>query len=110
MNLGILNHMMLQASPAATELKTLKKVKSFMPAEDVAIIGFFEVDEGKYFEVFMDAAEKTRNDFTVGYTKSDALRQHFNAKKNSIVVFYPELFHSKFEPKSVAFERVNFLI
>ena len=84
--------MLDQAKPAAIELKSVKEAKRFMVYDDVTIIGFFEYPDGQLYEAFVEAAEKTRNDFKIGYTTKPDVIKRFKAAKNYIVMFYPEIF------------------
>lgn len=59
------------------------------------------------FEAFADAAEDTRPEFkSVGFTLDPAVFREFKAKPNDIVLFYPKIFHSKFEDKTATFNKV----
>lgn len=97
---GIVKHMLEQSTAAAKELNSVKDVQKFMRTDDVTVIGFFEAPQGNLFDAFNEAAEKTRKDFTVGYTTNPEVWKHFKASPEHIVLFYPEIFRSKYEPRS----------
>lgn len=97
-----------QAKPAAVFLNSVKEVKKFTSFADITIIGFFDSAKGKFHDSFIDVAEKTRNDFVVGYTTDSSVMQHFKAKPNSIILYYPQIFWSKYEPRSVIYDKVHF--
>ena len=42
----------------------------------------------------------------MGYTLDKAAFKKYDAKPNDIIIFYPALFHSKFEPKSRTYNKV----
>jgi protein disulfide-isomerase A4 len=98
--LGIVKYMLEQSKPAARLLKSAKEVKAFMAQKDVTIIGFFASDSGRLFEAFTEAAERTRGDFTTGYVLEESVRKELKAKVGNIVLYQPEIFQSKYEPKS----------
>ena len=103
---GIVKYMLEQSRPAAKPLKTVKEAQRLMLKDDVTIIGFFATEESRTFESFKDAAEMTRPEFTsVGYTTDPEVMKHFKAKPNDIVLFYPEIYHSKFEPKTRTYRK-----
>lgn len=103
---GIVKYMIDQSKPAAVELKNLKETKNFMAFDDVTIIGFFEQPEGQLYDSFVEAAEKTRNDFKIGYTINPDVFKNYKVKKNLIVIFYPEIFWSKYEPRTKSYKTV----
>ncbi len=106
---GIVEYMKEQAKPAAKELKSAKEIQRFMVQDDVTIVGFFDSTEGnKLWENFVDGAEAVREDFkTIGYTTDADAMKHFKAEPGSIVVFQPERFWSKYEPKFKKSNNVN---
>uniref|UniRef100_A0A0N5AJ78 Protein disulfide-isomerase n=1 Tax=Syphacia muris TaxID=451379 RepID=A0A0N5AJ78_9BILA len=102
---GIVKYMIEQSKPAAHKLQTIKEAQRYMQKQDITIIGFFASDESKLFEAFNDAAEMTREEFKLGYTLEPELIKHFKVKPNDIVIFYPEIFWSKYEPKRVVYSK-----
>ncbi len=120
---GIAKHMIELAQPAAKKLDTIKAAQRFFVRDDITIIGFFATEQSKLFENFADAgndlmdyvnfmqilsAEATRDEFTaVGYTTDPKVMKHFEAKPNDIVIFYPEIFASDYEPKSQVMNAVS---
>lgn len=54
------------------------------------------------------AAEMTREEFpAVGYVMDVDVMKHFNAKPESVVLFHPEIYLSKYEPERVVFDKVG---
>uniref|UniRef100_A0AC35FXX6 Protein disulfide-isomerase n=1 Tax=Panagrolaimus sp. PS1159 TaxID=55785 RepID=A0AC35FXX6_9BILA len=103
---GIVKYMLQQAKPAAKPLKTVKAAQRLFSKDDVTIIGFFATEESKSYEAFTEAAEMTRPEFTsIGYTTDPEVMKHYKAKPNDIVLFYPEIFWSKFEPRSRTYRK-----
>uniref|UniRef100_A0A1I7T947 Protein disulfide-isomerase A4 n=1 Tax=Caenorhabditis tropicalis TaxID=1561998 RepID=A0A1I7T947_9PELO len=103
---GIVKYMTEQSKPAATKLAKLKDIERFMSKDDVTIIGFFATEDSSAFEAFSDSAEMLREEFkTMGHTSDPAAFKKWDAKPNDIIIFYPALFHSKFEPKSRTYNK-----
>lgn len=105
---GIFDYMIGQARPAARELENAAAVERFKLEDDVAIVGFFASDDSSAFEAFSDAAEMLREDFaSVGYTTDSKAFKKYDAKPNDVIIFYPTLFQSKFEPKTRTFNKAG---
>ncbi|KAI1717324.1 thioredoxin domain-containing protein [Ditylenchus destructor] len=102
---GIVKYMLEQSKPAAKELKTVKEAQKFMAFDDVTIIAFFNAAQGPLMDAFTEAAEKARGDFTVAWTTSKEVRKHFKANPDHIVLFYPEIFWSKYEPRTRVYSK-----
>lgn len=104
---GIVKYMLEQSKPAAQELRTVTEARKFINEYDVTIIGFFASTDSTQFEAFSDAAESTRPEFkSVGYTTDPAVFKEFKAKPNDVIIFYPKIFHSKFEDSTKAYNKV----
>ncbi|KAF8358966.1 hypothetical protein PRIPAC_93961 [Pristionchus pacificus] len=105
---GIVKYMVDQAAPAAKKLNGLKEVERWMDKNDVTIVGFFATEDGSSFEAYSDAAEMLREEFkTMGWTSDPAAFKKYDAKPNDVIVFYPALFQSKFEPKSRTYNKAG---
>ncbi|GMS89584.1 hypothetical protein PENTCL1PPCAC_11759 [Pristionchus entomophagus] len=105
---GMVKYMVDQSAPAAKKLNGLKEVDRWMDKNDVTIIGFFATEDGPSFEAYADAAEMLREEFkTMGWTSDPAAFKKYDAKPNDVIVFYPALFQSKFEPKSRTYNKVG---
>ncbi|CAD6187962.1 unnamed protein product [Caenorhabditis auriculariae] len=105
---GIVKYMLEQSKPAARKLESAKDVERFMDKTDVTIIGFFASDDSTAFEAYSDSAEMLREEFkTMGYTTNSAVFKKYDAKPNDVIIFYPSLFQSKFEPKSRTFNKAG---
>ncbi|GMT19573.1 hypothetical protein PFISCL1PPCAC_10870 [Pristionchus fissidentatus] len=105
---GITKYMLDQAAPAAKKLTAVKDVDRWMDKNEVTIVGFFATEDGPSFEAYSDAAEMLREEFkTMGWTSDPAAFKKFDAKPNDVIIFYPALFQSKFEPKSRTYNKVG---
>uniref|UniRef100_A0A1I7XQ09 protein disulfide-isomerase n=1 Tax=Heterorhabditis bacteriophora TaxID=37862 RepID=A0A1I7XQ09_HETBA len=92
---------------AAKKLSGIKEIDRFMDKTDVTIIGFFATEDSTAFEAFKDSAEMLREEFnSMGFTLDPAAFKKYDAKPNDIIIFYPVLFHSKFEPKSRTYNKL----
>jgi hypothetical protein len=79
--------MMDQAQPAAKKLQSSND--KFMATSDVSIVGFFDSESGPLFEAFIDAAERTRGDFSCHFVADSNILKQFNAKPGQIIIYYP---------------------
>lgn len=52
----------------------------------------------------------TRGDFAIGACLDASVADHFKVSMNRIVIFFPELFWSKYEPKQIVFEKVGYIL
>ncbi|PAV82219.1 hypothetical protein WR25_21804 [Diploscapter pachys] len=105
---GIVKYMLEQSRPAAKKMSNLAEIEKFMSKDDVTIMGFFASEDSTTFEAYSDSAEMLREEFkTMGYTLDKAAFKKYDAKPNDIIIFYPALFHSKFEPKSRTYNKVG---
>ncbi|VDM73426.1 unnamed protein product, partial [Strongylus vulgaris] len=103
---GIVKFMNDQALPALKTLGSVGEVERFMAKEDVTIIGFFESESSSAYEPFSDTAEMLREDFKhMAWVSDPKAFKKYDAKPNDIIIFYPTLFQSKFEPKSRTYNR-----
>lgn len=94
-----------QVGPSSRLLSSLKAVRDFMKdKDDVAIIGFFDNEQDKLLEQYLEANNDVREDYAFGHTFDPAAKKHYDIKKSSIVLFQPARFQSKYEPKHFIFE------
>uniref|UniRef100_F1L1D5 Protein disulfide-isomerase n=1 Tax=Ascaris suum TaxID=6253 RepID=F1L1D5_ASCSU len=105
---GIVDYMLEQAKPAAKKLNTVKETQRFFKKDDVTILGFFSDEHSKLFDALTDTAEMTREEFpAVGYVMDVDVMKHFNVKPESVVLFHPEIYLSKYEPERVVFDKLD---
>ncbi|VDK55701.1 unnamed protein product [Anisakis simplex] len=103
---GIVQYMIEQSKPAAKKLDTIKEAQRIFLRTDVTIVAFLSGERSKLFDAFSDMAERTREEFSaVGYTFDENVMKHFNAKPDTVILFQPEIFWSKYEPKQLTFEK-----
>lgn len=46
-----------------------------------------------------------RSDFNIGACSEVGVKKHFEIDSDRIVIFYPEIYWSKYEPKQIAYEK-----
>ena len=83
---------MLEQSKPAVKLLSHSSPEKFMSKDDVTIVGFFESDTGSLYETFVDAAERTRGDFSCYFVKDLAVIKEFRTTTGKIIIFYPKVF------------------
>ncbi|EDO32930.1 predicted protein [Nematostella vectensis] len=102
---GIASYMRSQVGPSSRILSSLKAVQDFMKEkDDVTIMGFFDGEDDKMLESYLEANNDVRDDYPFAHTFDAAAKKHFGIKKSSIVLFQPERFLSKYEPKHFVYE------
>ncbi|KAH3795949.1 probable protein disulfide-isomerase A4 [Dreissena polymorpha] len=96
---GIVDYMHKQSGEAAKLLSTLEAVKKLQDTEQPTVVGFFDNLEDAKLRLYMDVANEKRDDLTFGYTLLSEARDLYRVNPGSVVMFTPEKFHTKFEPK-----------
>ncbi|OWF40778.1 protein disulfide-isomerase A4-like [Mizuhopecten yessoensis] len=104
---GIINYMMKQQGEASKLKHTKKEVKHYMLEDQVTIMGFFDNMFDPLLRVYMDAANDLREDFTFGHSVSKDVGNSYKVNPKSVVVFTPEKFYTKYEPKWHIFNMVD---
>lgn len=89
--LGIVSYMIEQSKPAV-KLLNHSSFDRFMSKDDIAIVGFFTSESGSLYDAFVDAAERTRGDFSCYIVKDPIIINEFKAKIGGITIFYPKVF------------------
>ncbi|XP_077977959.1 protein disulfide-isomerase A4-like [Glandiceps talaboti] len=106
--MGIINYMMTQSGDSSKVKADKKALKEFLSDEqDVTIAGFFESEDDKLYQTYLDAGNNLRDDFKFGHTFDKDSMDHYKVKPGSVVVFVPERFHSKYEPKRHVFNKAS---
>lgn len=102
---AIAQYMRNQVGPSSRLLSSLKAVKDMMKEkDDVTIVGFFSDEKDPLMEKYLDANNDIREEYTFVHTFDEAAKKFYGIKKSSIVLFQPERFRSKYEPKHLVFE------
>ncbi|WAQ94277.1 PDIA4-like protein [Mya arenaria] len=95
----IMDYMRKQSGEAAKLLPTVSDVKGFMDKALVKVIGFYDNLQDEKLRLYMDVANGMRDDVSFGYTLLPEARDMYRVNPGSVVVFTPEKFWTKFEPK-----------
>ncbi|XP_033639191.1 protein disulfide-isomerase A4-like [Asterias rubens] len=98
---GIVDFMRKQAGDSSKLLASAKDLKNFLQEgqDDVRIVGFFKTEEEGMYKTYLNAGNDLREDYSFGHTFDHQLMNKYKVNPNSIVLFIPERFQSKFEPK-----------
>lgn len=96
---GIADYMHKQSGEAAKLLPTMKEVKRRDSKDMAIIIGFFDNLQDPTLRTYMDVANDKREDLNFGYTLLPEARDLYKVNVGQVVVFTPEKFYTKFEPK-----------
>uniref|UniRef100_A0A915PKR5 Protein disulfide-isomerase n=1 Tax=Setaria digitata TaxID=48799 RepID=A0A915PKR5_9BILA len=102
---GIVKYMLQQAEPALKKITTLKEAQRFMRKDDITIIGFFSDEKAKLLDSLRDAAEMLRDDFNIAVCLEADIMKYFKVVSNQVVVFFPEIYWSKYEPQKFVYEK-----
>ncbi|CAK5023302.1 unnamed protein product [Meloidogyne enterolobii] len=86
---GIVNYMIEQSKPAVKFLNHSSADK-FISKDDVTIVGFFGSESVPLYDAFVDAAERTRSDFSCYYVTDPSVIKEFKVKAGTITIFYPK--------------------
>ncbi|XP_029445335.1 protein disulfide-isomerase A4 [Rhinatrema bivittatum] len=97
---GIVDYMTDQAGPPSKQIQALKQVQeSLKDGDDVIIIGVFSGEHDPAYQLYQDAANNLREDYTFHHTFSSEITNFLKASPGQLVVMQPEKFQSKYEPK-----------
>ncbi|KAM9826957.1 protein disulfide-isomerase A4 [Neosynchiropus ocellatus] len=98
---GIVDHMSEQAGPPSKQVQAVKQVQELIKdGDDAVIVGLFSSEEDKAFEVFQEACNSLREDFTFRHSFTAEVAKQLKSSPGNVVIVQPEKFRSKFEPAS----------
>lgn len=100
---GIVKYMKSQVGPASTELTSEQAHKTFLEADDVSVIGYFEKDDSPLATAFHTVAKKLREKVRFAHTSDKEVLDKVS-HKNTIILYRPKILHNKFEDKSIIYE------
>uniref|UniRef100_A0A8C8R4S2 Protein disulfide-isomerase A4 n=1 Tax=Pelusios castaneus TaxID=367368 RepID=A0A8C8R4S2_9SAUR len=97
---GIVDYMIEQAGPPSKQIQATKQVQEFLKdGDDVIIIGIFNGEMDKAYQLYQDAANALREDYKFHHTFSSEIAKFLKVTPGKLVVMQPEKFQSKHEPK-----------
>uniref|UniRef100_A0A8D3B7K9 Protein disulfide-isomerase A4 n=2 Tax=Scophthalmus maximus TaxID=52904 RepID=A0A8D3B7K9_SCOMX len=100
-NYGIVNYMGEQAGPPSKQVQAVKQVQEMIKDGDEAVIvGLFSSEQDAEYEIYTEACNALREDFTFRHAFSSEVAKLLKASPGQIVVVQPEKFRSKYEPAS----------
>ncbi|XP_022080080.1 protein disulfide-isomerase A4-like [Acanthaster planci] len=105
---GILDYMRKQAGDSSEHLTSSRALKQFLEfQDDISIVGFFKTEEENLYKAYLEAGNDLREDYRFGHTFDHQLMNQYKVNPNSIVIFMPERFQSKYEPKRHVFDKAD---
>uniref|UniRef100_A0A8C3SNX7 Protein disulfide-isomerase n=1 Tax=Chelydra serpentina TaxID=8475 RepID=A0A8C3SNX7_CHESE len=97
---GIVDYMIDQAGPPSKQIQATKQVQEFLKdGDDVIIIGIFNGETDRAYQLYQDAANGLREDYKFHHTFSSEIAKFLKVTPGKLVVMQPEKFQSKHEPK-----------
>ncbi|XP_012718657.2 protein disulfide-isomerase A4 [Fundulus heteroclitus] len=98
---GIVDFMSEQAGPPSKQVQAAKQVQELIKdGDDAVIVGVFSGEEDAAYELYIEACNALREDFTFRHSFSSEVAKLLKASPGQIVIVQPEKFHSKYEPAS----------
>ncbi|KAM6900800.1 protein disulfide-isomerase A4 [Xenentodon cancila] len=96
---GIVDYMGEQAGPPSKQVQAAKQVQELMKdGDDALIVGVFSSDQDAAYEIYLEACNLLREDFTFRHSFSAEVAKLLKASPGQIVIVQPEKFRSKYEP------------
>ncbi|KAG7525337.1 disulfide-isomerase A4 [Solea senegalensis] len=101
---GIVEYMGEQAGPPSKQVQAAKQVQELIKdGDDAIIVGVFSSEQDAGYEVYTEACNALRDDFTFRHSFSSEVTNLLKASPGQIVIVHPEKFRSKYEPVSQTF-------
>ncbi|XP_024135788.1 protein disulfide-isomerase A4 [Oryzias melastigma] len=98
---GIVEHMGEQAGPPSKQVQAVKQVQELIKdGDDAVIVGIFSNEQDSAYELYTEACNTLREDFTFRHSFSSDVAKLLKASPGQIVIIQPEKFRSKYEPAS----------
>ncbi|XP_029039792.1 protein disulfide isomerase [Osmia lignaria lignaria] len=82
----IINWVTKKAGPAAKDLPTVEDVKSFIEANNVAIVGFFKDTESEGAKVFLEVANAV-HDHAFGISSNEEVFKEYEVEDGKVILF-----------------------
>ncbi|XP_076617878.1 protein disulfide-isomerase A4 [Chaetodon auriga] len=98
---GIVEYMSEQAGPPSKQVQAVKQVQELIKdGDDAVIVGVFSGEQDAAYEIYIEACNALREDFTFRHTFSSEVSKLLKASPGQVVIVQPEKFRSKYEPAS----------
>ncbi|XP_041669532.1 protein disulfide-isomerase A4 [Cheilinus undulatus] len=98
---GIVDYMGEQAGPPSKQVQAPKQVQELIKdGDDTVIVGVFNGEQDTAYEIYIEACNALREDFTFRHSFSPDVAKLLNASPGQVVMLHPERFRSKYEPAS----------
>ncbi|XP_072306800.1 protein disulfide-isomerase A4 isoform X2 [Eucyclogobius newberryi] len=96
---GIVDYMSEQSGPPSKQVQAVKQVQELIKdGDDAVIVGVFSGDDDAAFEIYNEACNALREDYTFRHTFSSEVAKMLKASPRQVVIVHPEKFRSKYEP------------
>ncbi|XP_034017272.1 protein disulfide-isomerase A4-like [Thalassophryne amazonica] len=98
---GIVDYMGEQAGPPSKQVQTVKQVQELIKdGDDAVIVGVFSDEQDAAFDLYIEACNVLREDFTFRHSFSAEVSKLLKVSPGQIVIVQPEKFRSNYEPVS----------
>lgn len=98
---GIVDYMGEQAGPPSKQVQAVKQVQELIKdGDDAVIVGVFSSEQDAAYEIYIEACNALREDFTFRHSFSSEVAKLLKASPGQIVLVQPEKFRSKYESAS----------
>ncbi|XP_003967904.2 protein disulfide-isomerase A4 [Takifugu rubripes] len=98
---GIVDHMVEQSGPPSKQVQAAKQVQELIKdGDDAVIVGIFSSEQDAAFEIYIEACNALREDFTFRHTFNSEVSNLLKASPGQVMIVQPEKFRSKYEPAS----------
>ncbi|XP_076326937.1 protein disulfide-isomerase A4-like isoform X2 [Tachypleus tridentatus] len=104
---SIIEYMKEESRPPSKEVKTIKAVDSYKSKRDVNVIGFFRNEKDNLFKEYLLVAGEKRRKFNFLHTFSETIATYYKVTAPTIVLFQPEVYHSKYEESNFEFKEIE---
>lgn len=95
---GMVEYMKEQAKLPSKEVRTLLEAQNNFARTDANVIAYF-TEKNDMFEEYIGAANELRDKLPLFHTFDETTAEQLKLKPDTITIFMPEIYHSKYEDK-----------
>ncbi|KAG1704000.1 Protein disulfide-isomerase A4 [Nymphon striatum] len=96
-NQGMVPFMKKESSHPSSEVKNNQQLRNGLSRYGLSVVGFFSDDSSSFYKEFVATAYIYRDVFPFSHTFSKDVADSFQEKMDTIALFKPEIFQSKYE-------------
>ncbi|XP_022241218.1 protein disulfide-isomerase A4-like [Limulus polyphemus] len=104
---SIIEYMKEESKPPSKEAKTVKALENYKSKKDVNVIGFFRNEKDNLYKEYLLVADEKRRKFNFLHTFSENIAVYYKVTVSTIVLFQPEVYHSKYEESKFEFKEIG---